>query len=125
MIPLVPLAWIYVAFAVKHLVADYYLQTGWMAKGKAGESGWVLPLAVHAGIQAVGTLLIILVARPGLWWLALVDFGLHFAVDRGKALLGRRFMLTIDKAGFWWAIGTDQFLHQITNFIFILLILAW
>jgi hypothetical protein len=124
MIAIGPLIAVYVAFVVKHLLADYYLQTAWMVKGKGRESDWVMPLAVHAGVQAAGTLLIILAARPSLWWLAVVDFVLHFAIDRGKVLVGRRCGLTIDKSAFWWAIGTDQFLHQITNFAFVLIIVT-
>jgi hypothetical protein len=61
--------------------------------GKFKDQGWFEPLAFHAGVHAVGTLLL-----AALWGahhiilLALFDFVLHFTMDRIKAspnLLGR------------------------------------
>jgi len=124
MISISALVTLYVAFAVKHLLADYFLQTGWMVRGKAAEHDWVAPLAAHVGVHAIGTLLIVLVARPSFWWLAVVDFVLHFAIDRGKALVMRRFAYTAADSEFWWAIGCDQALHQLIHFAFVITILA-
>jgi hypothetical protein len=124
MIAIGPLLAVYLAFAAKHLVADYYLQTAWMALGKERAEGWVAPLAAHAAIHAAGTLVIVVVMRPSFWWLALVDFLVHGAIDRGKGLTVRRLHLSLDRAGFWWAIGTDQTLHQITHFAYVVVLLA-
>ncbi len=85
-----------VAFQIKHFVADYILQ-GWpladFMLGKFKRKGWVLPLASHCGVHMVLTLLIVCLAGRGdLWWLMLVDGGVHFVMDRIKAhpdLLGR------------------------------------
>ena len=124
MISVSALVTVYLAFAVKQLVADYFLQTAWMVHGKGAERDWVIPLAAHAGIHAAGTLLIVLAVRPSFWWLAAVDFVLHFAIDRGKALAVRRLGYSVMDSGFWWAIGSDQALHQVTHFAFLLLILT-
>ena len=124
MISISALAAVYLAFVVKQLLADYFLQTIWMVTGKGAERGWVVPLAAHAGIHAAGTLLIVLAVRPSFWWLAAVDFVVHFAIDRGKALAVRRLGYAMTDSGFWWAIGTDQALHQVTHFAFVLLLLV-
>jgi hypothetical protein len=50
-----------------------------------------------------------------LWWLALVDFVIHWTIDRGKTLTALRGGWSIKESGFWWLMGFDQFLHQATN----------
>lgn len=121
-IPLQPLIFLYLAFAAKQLVADYFLQTSWMVMGKKEAHGWLAPVVAHAGVHALGTLLIALVAVPSLWWLGLVDFVLHATIDRGKAMLSRH--LTIADKRFWWAFGLDQAAHQLTHFAFVLLLVT-
>ncbi len=79
---------IYIVFRMKQFVCDFLLQTDWMAmnKGKPGIEGYKA-LFTHTAIHAAATLLIMLVFMPALWWLALVDFVIHSAVDRAKGLL--------------------------------------
>jgi hypothetical protein len=101
--PLGPVFLLLVAFQLKHLLADYFLQTPWML-GKFRERGWVLPLAAHCGVHAGMTW-----AIAGYWcshvggrspdesfllavFLAALDFCAHFLMDRAKAsprLMGR------------------------------------
>lgn len=69
---------------VKHFIADYPLQGKYML-GKFKEKGWVLPLAVHAGVHALFTLGIALAINPTRWWVCLLDFVAHFIMDRVKA----------------------------------------
>ncbi len=102
-------------FAVKHVAADFLLQTNAMARGKERPRGWLWPLAAHAGCHAALTLAIVLVVAPRLWWLALVDFGVHGVVDRGKSAIAHRAQWPIDRPQFWWLLGFDQALHQLTN----------
>lgn len=109
------LAILVAAFSLKHLLADFVLQTGWIAHGKGCRSGWFAPLAAHAAIHAGLALALILAVRPALWWLALVDLLVHFAVDRAKTLVGQSARWTPDDAPYWWLFGFDQFLHQLTN----------
>ena len=79
-------------FQIKHFLCDYPFQTPYMlGKFKSGKD-WILPLSAHAGVHFLFTLVICLAVNPKLWWLALVDFVLHFTMDRIKAspkLLGR------------------------------------
>jgi hypothetical protein len=104
-----------VLMATKHYVADFLLQTNWIARGKECRSGWLLPLLAHVFCHAGLTLAIALAVAPRLWWLAAVDFGVHFLVDRSKAILGHLGRWTPGDKTFWWLLGFDQYLHQVTN----------
>lgn len=112
------------AFIVKHLVADFLLQTGWMAMGKAQDRDWLLPLAAHAGIHAALTWALMLAISPKLWWLGLVDFAVHAGIDRAKAVATRRLGLTQKDGAWWWLLGLDQALHELTHLVYVLAILA-
>jgi len=72
-------------FQAKHFLADYPLQNGFML-GKF-KPGWdfVLPLTAHAGIHALFTTGLCLYIAPHLWWLGIIDFAVHFIMDRIKA----------------------------------------
>ena len=84
------LATVLAAFTVKHVLADFVLQSNWMARGKEAASGWAAPLLAHVACHAGLTLLLVLAVRPDLWWLALADLVVHTAVDRSKALFALR-----------------------------------
>lgn len=109
-------------FLVKHFLADFLLQTTWMALGKERAAGWVMPLAVHAGIHAIATGLICVVFAPALIWFAAVDFVLHFAIDRSKAIAGRFLQINPSRPAFWWLLGLDQTLHHATHLGFTVVI---
>jgi hypothetical protein len=74
-----------ILFQVKHFLADYPLQNNFML-GKF-KPGWdfILPLVAHSGVHALFTLVICLFIAPHFWYLALVDFVVHFVMDRIKA----------------------------------------
>lgn len=77
----------------KHLIADYFLQGKYML-GKFKTKGWILPLAAHAGVQALFTLgmTLFFTSPVNALGLAVLDFTIHFLMDRAKAspdLLGR------------------------------------
>lgn len=105
----------FLAFGVKQLLADYVLQTDWMAKGKQQAEAWIAPLAAHCLTHAAGTLLIALAFNPALWWLAIVDFWVHAAIDLSKARISRAATLTPATPVFWWLFGADQQLHALTH----------
>ncbi|WP_232630870.1 DUF3307 domain-containing protein [Methylobacterium sp. Leaf118] len=113
--PLLPVLLLAAVMALKHYVADFLFQTNAIARGKERRHGWARPLALHVLGHAGLTLLIALAVAPRLWWLALADFGIHFAVDRTKTVLGRIGGWTQQDVRFWWLVGFDQFLHQLTN----------
>jgi hypothetical protein len=109
---------IFVLFAVKHVLADFILQTSWMWRTKDQEHGWIAPLAAHAGCHAVLTLALALAINPPLWWLGVVDFALHATIDRARGVAGRRLGLVPSQSGWWWLFGIDQALHQLTHFAY-------
>lgn len=83
-----------IVYQVKHFLADYPLQTGYMlGKFKAGLD-WVLPLTAHVAVHGAGTYMIACIfGRYELAFsLATFDMIIHFLMDRVKAspyLLGR------------------------------------
>lgn len=107
---------------------------------------WVLPLSAHCAVHAAATALIIYFTVNHMYWLAAVDFIIHFAMDRIKAspnLLGRfkalsaqeyKFMNDPQRTNeytsrlrsntfFWWSLGLDQMVHHLTHYgiIYVLL----
>lgn len=118
----VPVIGFFVFFTVKHLLADYMLQTAAMVAGKEGRRQWLRPLSIHAAIHAGGTFLLALAAAPALWWLAPADFLAHAAIDRIKSLIGRHGGWKPEEHRFWWLHGADQAVHHLTHFAFVLIL---
>lgn len=119
-----------IAFQLKHFICDYPLQTQYMLR-KMQTTGWVKPLAAHAGVHAIGTFMIAYYFLNLSYYidnvifaatLAITDLILHFIVDRLKAspTIGGRFKP--DQSYFWWALGADQMAHHLINYIFIFII---
>lgn len=120
---------LWLVFDTKHYLADFVFQNKYML-GKFNPTGWVKPLAAHCLVHATFTLAICLVVNPSLSWLAVVDFVVHFIMDRIKAspkLLGRFKSLCPNEFAtatpeqkrhdryFWLALGFDQYVHHLTN----------
>ena len=110
-----------VIFQAKQLIGDYLLQTGWMVRGKSKSGpGFIIPLSVHVSVHALMTLAIMLVFNPSLWYLAALDFAVHFSMDRIKAsprLFGR--YTDVNKQSFWIPFGVDQMVHHLTHYFII------
>jgi hypothetical protein len=117
-IPTQLLIWAVALFIIKHLLADFLLQTSWMAKGKESVEGWLAPLLAHVAVHAIGTLLVTLLLAPQMAWLALVDFIVHGLIDKGKTLVQQRYRFKVEQAAYWWLLGTDQTLHHLTHLVF-------
>ena len=101
---------------VKHLLADFYLQTMWMLTGR--ENYWHLGRTAHAGLHAVFSVLIFAAfGTPPTWLLILFvfEFLIHFHVDFWKARENVVKCLTPQDAKFWRAMGLDQTIHHLTN----------
>ncbi|WP_194287147.1 DUF3307 domain-containing protein [Tritonibacter aquimaris] len=106
---------------VKHMFADFFLQTPRMLSGR----GVYLHVgrAQHAGVHIVGTALVLAVLSAPWGFLiavCILEWIVHFHIDYGKACYSERKALTPTQALFWWAMGADQALHQITY-----LLLGW
>ena len=79
------LFWVFVAYRFKHYIADFLLQGRYML-GKFGSGvSWILPLAAHCGVHLAFTLAFAWLFAPIGGGSALVDFAVHFVVDRIKA----------------------------------------
>lgn len=101
---------------VKHVIADFVLQTSWMAIGKDQKTGWALPLLAHCLVHFAVAMVLILIIAPRFWFLAFVDFVIHITVDRAKGLCSSTFEMTLEHPWFWTLIGVDQALHHMTDF---------
>lgn len=100
---------------VKHMFADYFLQTRWMLSGR-GE--YLHPgRAAHAAVHVVGTALCFLaIGAPAgfIASIAVLEWVVHFHIDWGKARYCDSKAFDPYQAGFWRAAGMDQALHQLT-----------
>ncbi|MDX2485623.1 MAG: DUF3307 domain-containing protein [Pseudodonghicola sp.] len=100
---------------IKHMFADFYLQTPRMLSGRG--SYWHMGRAQHAGVHALGSIIVfLLIGAPLLFILALVavEWMLHFHIDYWKGQLCNRKALDPFKPAFWRATGADQAMHQLT-----------
>ena len=105
-----------VIYQLKHYIADFPLQREYMLRKTRAQWDFVLPLATHCFVHAIGTLIICLIFAPALYWLAVLDFVVHFIMDRvksGPKYLGR--FNDLSKAGFWNCLGFDQMVHHLTH----------
>jgi hypothetical protein len=100
----------------KHIVADFFLQTTWMALGKDQKTGWALPLLAHCLVHLAVALALILIIAPRFWFVAFIDFAIHLVIDRAKGFCVSTFNVTTEQIWFWWLIGIDQALHHLTGF---------
>lgn len=121
------------AFQLKHLFADYPLQSSYMMR-KLDPVGWTIPLVAHAGVHAWMTFCFVLGFSYALLCkgvgislgLALLlgafDFIMHCIVDRFHSVT----MKASDpsKMSFWHSFGVDQFLHHVTDLLTIFILLS-
>jgi hypothetical protein len=102
-------------FQLKHFVADYLLQPGWMLRGKGDLrhiGGYV-----HAGLHAIGSLPAFLIAGLGpatIVTLAAAEFIVHYVTDYTKVRLSRHGCSDPCSWDYWALHGADQFIHQLT-----------
>jgi hypothetical protein len=103
---------------LKHIIADFVLQTTWMAIGKDQKKDWALPLLAHCLVHSVVALFLILIIAPRFWFVAVIDFVIHIAIDRAKGFCAATFGVTQENKHpwFWALIGIDQALHHLTGF---------
>lgn len=110
-------------FQFKHMLADFYWQSGWMAANK-GRYGHPAGLA-HAGIHVAASLPILLFAGVDLPLLSMLLAGelvFHYHVDWAKDQLIKRAALLPTESGFWNLTGLDQFLHHMTYVVIVTII---
>ena len=113
-----PLVGWMVVLTVKHVIADFVLQSSWMAIGKDQKTGWALPLLAHCLVHLAVALTLILIIAPRFWFIAFIDFAIHIVVDRAKGICASTFEVNQEHQHpwFWTLIGVDQALHHLTGF---------
>ena len=129
-------------FQIKHFLADYPLQTGYMLGKFKPSPDHFFPLLSHSAVHGALTFFICYVFTSALILplvLGLIDTGIHFAADRLKAspkLFGKYKALTKSEFAnatakqrrgnkyFWWALGFDQMLHHLTHYAVIITLIG-
>lgn len=118
------LFWLLIFYQFKHFFADFVFQNVWMLQKSRPGWDFVLPLTIHSGIHSILTLVISVYISPHLWWLAVIDFVVHFIMDRlksGPKYFGR--YSDVRSKSYWICFGFDQMMHHLTH-IYICWVLA-
>jgi hypothetical protein len=113
-----------VGLELKHYVADYFLQPGWMLGGK----GDIRRLGgyAHAGLHAVLTLIVLLLCRTPIGLavaLCAAEFVLHYGLDYAKIHYSQDAHIDRSPRRFWVLHGVDQLAHQLTYALLIFFVL--
>lgn len=106
---------LFIGLELKHFVADYLLQPGWILAGK-GDFRKIGGYA-HAGLHAVLTGIVLLLASVPLSWalpIVVGEFVIHYLLDYSKIAYSRGVHVDTEPSRFWALHGMDQFLHQLT-----------
>lgn len=105
----------FLVLQVKHLLADFVLQSGWIVrtKGIYGHPGGI----VHAGLHAVLSIAALVITPIGWAWIAAIcvaEFVVHYHIDWLKDRLLKRSGAKPTQWYFWVLTGADQFAHHLT-----------
>ena len=110
---------------LKHFVADYLLQPGWILGGKGDPRK--LGGYVHAGIHVLGTAPVYVFAGIDAS-LALVlmgaEFCIHYVIDYTKIVYSSVRSDAISQRRFWALHGVDQLMHHLTYSAILFVILS-
>lgn len=107
-----------IGLQLKHFVADFLLQPGWILAGKGDirlPGGYA-----HAGIHAVFTAIVLAIAGVPVgtvFAVLLVEFVLHYALDYAKIHYSRNVDIHAQAPRYWGLFGVDQLAHQITYMV--------
>jgi hypothetical protein len=104
-----------ILFQVKHLIADFFLQTVWMIRGKAnyGGAGGIVHATVH-GLMTAAVLLMCDVASLVVLTLSVAELIVHYHIDWLKEQVMQRTNWPPTNKYYWFVTGTDQAAHQAT-----------
>ncbi len=108
---------------IKHMFADYYLQTPKMLSGR----GEYLHMgrAQHAAVHVVGSIIVFLIFGTPLAFILIIgalEWFIHFNIDYAKASYSDKKRLEPNQPAFWRAAGLDQLMHNLT---YIAMAWAW
>lgn len=104
-----------VLFQIKHLLADFVLQSAYILNNRKtyGHPGGLLHVAIHLA-GSLASLMVFGCTAQTLLLLLLTEAIIHYHIDWTKDNLVATRSLTPKDAKFWYLLGFDQFLHQIT-----------
>lgn len=109
-----------VLFQVKHMFADFFLQTPIMLGGR---SVYVhVGRALHCLIHVLGSaLVLVLLGIPvGVFaTLIVAEWIVHYHIDYGKGVWSEWAGHSPQDASYWRAFGVDQALHQVTYVVMV------
>ncbi|MDA7966370.1 DUF3307 domain-containing protein [Ruegeria sp.] len=108
---------------IKHMFADYYLQTPKMLSGRG--SYLHMGRAQHAAVHVVGSVIIFALFRAPVEFILIIaalEWIVHFHIDFAKASYSDKKRLQPNQAAFWRAAGLDQCMHNLT---YIAMAWAW
>ncbi|MEM6308639.1 MAG: DUF3307 domain-containing protein [Pseudomonadota bacterium] len=103
------------AFQVKHMFADYFLQTSLMLANRAVYLH--LGRALHCLVHVVGSFVCLMLfgVPVGLMLVVLVaEWIVHYHIDFAKGVWSERAAHSPSEASYWRAFGADQLMHQLT-----------
>ncbi len=110
---------------IKHMFADFFLQTPMMLKDRGT---YIHPgRALHCLVHIAGTALCFLVLGVPLGAfvaICVAEWIVHYHLDWGKGRWSDISAHTPAQAGYWRAFGADQFLHQLTYLAMLWALLA-
>lgn len=112
-----------VALQVKHMFADYFMQTPKMLSGRSEYMH--MGRAQHAAVHAVGSILVFVLFGAPLGFIltiAALEWVIHFHIDFFKAKHSEMKDLNPTQAAFWRAAGVDQAAHHLT---YVAMVWAW
>ena len=104
-----------IGLEIKHYIADYFLQPGWMLGGKGDfrkPGGYA-----HAGIHAAFSFVVLLVFGTPLWLAASCSWPSSSSTTRSttpKSTIRWASHVDKDPRRFWALHGIDQLTHQLT-----------
>lgn len=104
-----------VLLQVKHMFADFFMQTPRMLMGRGIylHLGRVQHAAIHAGFSAL-SFLVLGAPIAFVIWLCVLEGVVHFHIDYFKGRYSEDRKQRPDQAAYWRAFGADQALHQLT-----------
>lgn len=98
-----------------HFIADFLLQTDWMAQNKSKQN---MPLLIHVTVYSIPLFLFALFFMSPVTALlfAVLNFVLHFVTDYLSSRATTYLYHKGDRHNFFVVIGFDQFAHYVAMF---------
>ena len=106
---------LYIEVLIIHFIADFVLQSNWMAQGKSKET---LPLMLHCGTYFFTFWFFLSLCVPryeliDVFFYSWVNTILHFCIDYVTSRINSYLWVKGNVHNFFVGISSDQLLHQI------------